>query len=160
MVNRDRIEAHVEIDAPPSAVWAAVSDLRRMREWSPQCRRMIVRGGEVKQGARTINVNRQGWKVWPTRSYVKVFEPERTLALKIAENGTVWTYDLEPLDGGRTRLTESRTAPHGVSGLSNLLTKHVLGGTENFEDELQRGIEQTLDRIRIAVEAESARAGA
>ena len=156
MVNRDIITANVEISAPPAAVWAIVSDLKRMGEWSPQCRRMIVRGGEVKQGARTINVNRQGWKVWPTRSYVKVFDPERTLALKIAENGTIWTYELEPTADG-TRLTESRTAPNGVSGLSNFLSKHVLGGTENFEAELERGIQDTLARIKR--EAEKSTAG-
>ena len=153
MPNRSLIESSVEIDAPPSVVWSIVSDLKRMGEWSPQCRRMIIRGGVVRHGARTININRQGWKVWPTRSYVKVFEPEHELALKIAENGTVWTYRLEALDGDRTRLTESRTAPNGVSSLSNLLTKHVLGGTEAFEDELEQGIQQTLQRIKAEAEA-------
>ncbi len=152
MVNRDIITASIDIAAPPAAVWAVVSDLKRMGEWSPQCRRMIIRGGEIAQGTRTININRQGWKFWPTRSYVKVFEPERELALKVAENGTVWTYRLEALDGGRTRLTESRTAPNGVSNLSNLLTKHVLGGTDAFETELEQGIAHTLQRIKSEVE--------
>lgn len=151
MVNRERIEATIDIDAPPADVWAVVSDLRRMGEWSPQCKKMIIRGGEVAQGTRTININRQGWKVWPTRSYVKVFQPERELALKIAENGTVWTYELEPTATG-TRLTEHRTAPNGVSSLSNTLTKHVLGGTENFETDLEKGMQQTLSRIKTAVE--------
>lgn len=151
MANRDRIEGSIDIDAPPARVWEVVSDLRRMGEWSPQCKKMIIRGGEVKQGTRTINVNRQGWKVWPTRSYVKVFEPERELALKIAENGTVWTYELEPTATG-TRLTEHRTAPNGVSSLSNMLTKNVLGGTENFEAELEEGIAETLRHIKAAAE--------
>lgn len=151
MANRDRIEGSIDIDAPPARVWEVVSDLRRMGEWSPQCKKMIIRGGEVKQGTRTINVNRQGWKVWPTRSYVKVFEPERELALKIAENGTVWTYELEPTATG-TRLTEHRTAPNGVSSLSNMLTKNVLGGTENFEAELEEGIAETLRHIKSAAE--------
>lgn len=155
MANRDVITSSTEIAASPAVVWSIVSDLRRMGEWSPQCRRMIIRGGPVGQGTRTININRQGWKFWPTRSYVKVFEPERRLALKIAENGTVWTYDLEPTPTG-TRLTETRTAPDGVSAVSNFLTKRVLGGTEAFEDELQAGIEQTLGRIKAAAEAEVA----
>ncbi|MFT4298446.1 MAG: SRPBCC family protein [Aeromicrobium sp.] len=152
MTNRDLITASIEIEASPERVWSIVSDLKRMGEWSPQCRKMIVRGGEVKQGTRTININRQGWKVWPTRSYVKVFEPNKTLAIKVAENGTVWTYDLEPTATG-TRLTESRTAPNGVSAISNVLTKYVLGGTEQFEDRLQAGIEQTLARIKAEAEA-------
>lgn len=151
MANRERIEGSIEIDAPPARVWEVVSDLRRMGEWSPQCKKMIIRGGEVKQGTRTINVNRQGWKVWPTRSYVKVFEPERELALKIAENGTVWTYELEPTSTG-TRLTEHRTAPNGVSSLSNFLSRNVLGGTENFEAELEQGIAETLRHIKAAAE--------
>ncbi|GAA2074430.1 SRPBCC family protein [Aeromicrobium halocynthiae] len=151
MANRERIEGSIEIDAPPARVWEVVSDLRRMGEWSPQCKKMIIRGGEVKQGTRTINVNRQGWKVWPTRSYVKVFEPERELALKIAENGTVWTYELEPTSTG-TRLTEHRTAPNGVSSLSNFLSRNVLGGTENFEAELEQGIAETLRHIKVAAE--------
>ncbi len=152
MANRDLITASIDIDATPATVWSVVSDLRRMGEWSPQCRRMFIRGGEVEQGTRTININRQGWKVWPTRSYVKVFEPERALAIKVAENGTVWTYELEPTESG-TRLTESRTAPQGVSGLSNFLTQHVLGGTDEFEAGLQTGIEATLAKIKTAAEA-------
>lgn len=152
MTNRSLIEDSVDIDAPTSAVWAVVSDLKRMGEWSPQCRRMFIRGGEVKRGARTLNLNRQGWKVWPTRSRVTVFEPERELALKVVENGTVWTYRLEELDGGRTRLTESRTTPTGVSAVSNLLTERVLGGTDEFEQNLHRGIAETLQRIKTEVE--------
>ena len=151
MANRERIESSIEIAAPPAQVWGVVSDLKRMGEWSPQCRKMIIRGGEVKQGTRTFNINRQGWKFWPTRSYVKVWEPEKKLALKIAENGTIWTYDLEPTATG-TRLTEARTAPNGVASISNTLTQYVLGGTDNFEKGLQAGIEQTLQRIKAEVE--------
>ncbi|MEH3034431.1 MAG: SRPBCC family protein [Aeromicrobium erythreum] len=149
--NRERIESSIEIDAPPAAVWDVVSDLRRMGEWSPQCKKMIIRGGEVREGTRTFNLNRQGWKWWPTRSYVKVFEPQKRLVLKIAENGTLWSYELEPTATG-TRLTEARLAPNGVSKVSKLLTEAVLGGTERFEDELQRGIEQTLAKIKVAAE--------
>lgn len=151
MANRERIEASVDIAAPPAEVWRVVSDLRRMGEWSPQCKKMFIRGGEVGRGTRTVNLNKQGWKLWPTRSYVKEFEPERRLALKVAENSTVWTYELEPTATG-TRLTEHRTAPDGVSSLSNFLTKNVLGGTQEFEEGLQSGIEQTLRRIKAAAE--------
>ena len=37
-----------------------VSDLRRMGEWSPQCRKMFIRGNPVGVGTRTININRRG----------------------------------------------------------------------------------------------------
>ncbi len=39
------LEASVEIDASPAQAWAVLSDLRRMGEWSPECRRVRVLGG-------------------------------------------------------------------------------------------------------------------
>ncbi len=153
MANREEISASVEIAAPPERVWALVSDPRRMPDWSPQCRKMIVRGkGPVGVGTTTININRRGILFWPTRAKVKEFVPNERFAFKVAENGTIWTYELEPTATG-TRLTESRRAPHGVSDLSNFLTKNVLGGTDNFENELELGIRQTLARIKNVAEA-------
>lgn len=152
VVNREYIGSDIEIAAPPEKVWAIVSDLKRMGEWSPQCRKMIIRGGEVRQGTKTINVNRQGLLVWPTQSKVKEFEVNEKLSFRILENGTLWTFELEPTELG-TRLTESRTAPHGVKSISNLLTKWVLGGTEKFEDSLVDGIDETLTKIKRAAEA-------
>lgn len=152
MVNREQISASIEIQAPPERVWDLVSDPTRMPEWSPQCRKTIVRGkGPVGVGTTTMNINRRGLLFWPTRAKIKEFEPNRRFAFKIAENGTIWSYDLEPTATG-TRLTESRHAPNGVSDLSNFLTRNVLGGTENFEDELELGMKQTLARIKAAAE--------
>ncbi|MEJ7636027.1 SRPBCC family protein [Aeromicrobium sp.] len=151
MPNQPVIQDSIEIDAPPTAVWSVVSDLKRMGEWSPQCVRMQVFGGEVKEGTRTLNVNKQGKLRWPTNAKVVDFVPEQKLAFRIVENRTVWTYELEPTPTG-TRLTESRRAPKGVSGLSNVLTQRVLGGTAEFEASLQQGIRRTLERIKAEAE--------
>lgn len=146
------IQDSVEIDASPATVWALVSDLKRMGEWSPQCVRMKVFGDEVKQGTRTLNLNRQGWKRWPTNAKVVTFEPQRTLAFRILENRTVWTYELEPTATG-TRLTETRHTPKGISKISSLAVDGFLGGVPEFEVALKAGIRQTLDRIKVAAEA-------
>ena len=37
------LEATVEITASPQQVWQVISDLKRMGERSPQCRKMVVR---------------------------------------------------------------------------------------------------------------------
>jgi len=34
-----RHRTSVDVDAPPDAVWALVTDIERMGEWSPICRR-------------------------------------------------------------------------------------------------------------------------
>lgn len=51
------LEAAIDINAAPEAVWAVVSDLKRMPEWSPQCRVMQPLG-KVREGTRTINIKR------------------------------------------------------------------------------------------------------
>jgi uncharacterized protein YndB with AHSA1/START domain len=152
MPNQPLIQHSIEIDAPPSVVWGIVSDLRRMGEWSPQCVRMAVLGREVRVGTRTVNLNRQGWKRWPTTARVVAFEPEQTLAFRIPANRSVWTYELEATPTG-TVLTESRRAPAGISGLSNVLVGVGLGGTETFESSLSDGIVRTLQRVKAAAEA-------
>lgn len=153
MPNRERIERSLEIGAPPAAVWSVVADLRRMGEWSPQCRRMLVLGRRVRVGTRTVNLNSDGWKWWPTTSRVVRFEPERAVSFRVDQNRTVWTFELEPAPTGGTRVTQRRTIPQGVSGMSNLLTERVLGGTDRFEAGLGEGMERTLQRLRSEVEA-------
>jgi uncharacterized protein YndB with AHSA1/START domain len=58
------LEATIDVDAAPAEVWAVVSDLRRMGEWSPECRRMVAWGG-VREGAWVLGVNRRGPMVRP-----------------------------------------------------------------------------------------------
>lgn len=151
-MNREEISASINIDAPPNEVWGVVSDLKRMGEWSPQCRKMIILGREVKKGTRTLNINRAGKLHWPTNAKVTEFEPNKKLAFRIIENRTIWSYELEPTAAG-TKLTESRKAPNGVSAPSNFATERAMGGIENFEAALERGIKKTLARIKSEVEA-------
>lgn len=147
------LEATTEIAAPPATVWELVSDLRNMRRWSPQNRRTWVIGGETKPGARFLNLNRRGLLFWPTQGTVVEVEPEKRIAFRIKENWTVWSYELEPTADGGTRLTNRREAPQGISDLSVGLTKVALGGVDGFTQELQDGLQQTLDRIKADAEA-------
>ena len=144
------LQAHVDINAPASAVWAAISDLRRMPEWSPQCRRMQP-FGSLRQGTRTVNVNRRNRLFWPTTCTVVEVIPNEKLAFKVDLNGTVWSYELEPVGDG-TRLTESRHAENGISAISNLLQNIFLGGSDVFEGELLDGMNASLARIKAAAE--------
>lgn len=146
------LEASTEIDAPPAQVWALVSDLRHMPRWSPQCAKTFLRGGEMKVGAKMINLNRRGLLVWPTQGQVVDLVPEKRVAFRIKENWTVWSFDLEPTATGGTRLTQRREAPKGISDLSVKLTDRVLGGVDDFTVELQRGMAQTLARIKADAE--------
>ncbi len=147
MANRELITATIDVEATPADVWALVSDLKRMGEWSPQCHRMIVRGGDVKLGTKTLNMNHEGALWWPTRSQVIEFEPEKRISFKILENWTIWSYELEAIDGG-TRIVHTRHAPRGTSGLSKFLVKRFMQGPERFESHLERGMNKTLARMK------------
>lgn len=144
------LQAQIDINAPVSKVWALVSDLKKMPQWSPQCRLMKPIGG-MRQGARTINFNRRGFLAWPTTSRITELIPEKKLAFRVNENHTVWSYELEPTEAG-TRLIETRHAENGTTAMSNFLVNSMMGGVPSFEDELIEGMNLSLNRIKAAAE--------
>lgn len=146
------IEAAIEIAAPPAKVWALVSDLSNMPRWSPQVRKVFVRGGTVAKGTRMVNINRRGLLVWPTQSMVTEFEPEEKVAFRVKDNWTVWSFTLTPTADGGTSLVQRREAPQGISDISVKLTKAVLGGVEDFASELEQGMNATLGKIKVDAE--------
>jgi len=145
------LQAEIDIAAPPTKVWALVSDLSQMPRWSPQCR-MMRAFGPLRQGTRTVNFNRRGLMFWPTTSRITEFIPERKLAFRVNENNTVWSYELEPTATG-TRLVESRHAENGVKAVSNALVNSLMGGVPSFEQELLAGMNDSLSRIKAAAES-------
>jgi uncharacterized protein YndB with AHSA1/START domain len=145
------LTAEVTIAAPPAQVWSLVSDLARMNEWSPQVVRTLVVPSPTQLGSRMVNLNQQGRKRWPTTGKVVRFVAGKDIAFRITENKSIWSFQLDEVDGG-TRLTHRRETPHGISLLSKVLTKVALGGQQPFVAELQRGMRQTLERIKDAAE--------
>lgn len=146
------LQAQVDINAPVAKVWSLVSDLRLMPQWSPQCRLMKAVGGPLRQGSKTINLNRRKYVFWPTTSRVTEFIPEKKLAFKVDLNRTIWSYELEETPSG-TRLTESRHAENGTTAVSNMTVNALFGGVPSFEQELVEGMNVTLARIKAAAES-------
>lgn len=150
------LSATIEIAAPPAAVWAQVSDLRNMAQWSPQTAKSFLRGGNGL-GAKFLNVNRKGALVWPTRSTVVRFQEPVAgsggeIAWRVKDNYTVWSLTLTPNADGGTTLTSTREAPDGISDISVKLTNVALGGVPKFTDRLRSDMGVTLARIKASVE--------
>jgi uncharacterized protein YndB with AHSA1/START domain len=145
------LQAQIDINAPVGKVWELVSDLSRMPQWSPQCRLMKSRG-PLRQGAKTLNLNRRNRMWWPTTSRVTEVIPEKKLAFRVNQNNTIWSYELEPTDTG-TRVVETRHAENGVTAFSNMSVNALMGGVPSFERELVDGMNQTLARIKVAAES-------
>jgi hypothetical protein len=105
----------------------------------------------VRQGTRTLNVNRRGRLFWPTTCRITEFIPEKKLAFRVNENNTVWSYELAPTETG-TRLIETRHAENGTTAVSNFLVGKFMGGVPTFEQELTEGMKASLERIKAAAE--------
>lgn len=150
------LEQTIEIDATPAEVWALVSDLPRLAEWSPQVVKTFVRGGDLKLGSNMININRSGWKRWPTQSKVVEYDRDTKVAFRVKENYTIWSFSLADNGQGGTQVTHRRDCPKGISKLSLAMTKIVFGGIEPFRKELLKGMGQTLERLKSETEKSAA----
>lgn len=144
------LQAHIDINAPVAKVWALISDVNRMPQWSPQCRMMRALG-PLQEGTRTINLNRRNFLFWPTTSTVTEVIPEKKFAFRVNTNNTVWSYELEPTENG-TRVVESRRADDGVKAAANFTADKLFGGVAGFERELVDGMNTSLARIKAAAE--------
>lgn len=145
------ITASVDVAAPPEQVWEVVSDVSRMSEWSPECRKIVVVGSPKHGlGTKLVGINRRGLAVWPTTSKVVRFEPGKAVAWRTRESRATWTYELAPEAGG-TRLTGRRDLA-GFSPLTKVAAP-LIGGAAGHDHELADGIRATLERIKSTVES-------
>lgn len=140
------------VAASPDRVWALVSDLPRMGEYSPEAvGGSWVRGGGPAVGSVFRGRNGRGLRRWSTRSRVVRCVPGREFAFEVSAAGMVaaeWAYEVEP-DGAGCRLTESWTDRR--SRLMVAVGKAVTGVTDR-EEFTARSIEQTLQRVKDRAE--------
>ncbi|HET8559809.1 MAG TPA: SRPBCC family protein [Marmoricola sp.] len=145
------LSATIQIHAPADRVWAVVSDLRRMPEFSPELRKVLPLGRRTSGvGARILGINRRGAAVWPTTSRVTRWEPGRAVAWRTRESGATWVYELQPTATGGTSVTSRRVLPAYTVGTS--LMAPLIGGATGHDHELADGMAATLAGIKRAVE--------
>lgn len=146
-----RVEAVVA--AAPAQVWALLTDLRRMSQWSPELVRMLpLKRGGLRVGQWYLGLNRRKLVVWPTRNVVAVLEPGRTLAWDTTSSGARWIWDLAP-EGSGTRVVHRRPVPGKLTLISRVFAPVALGGVEAHADELEAGMRQTLARLGAVAES-------
>ncbi|MCE7082338.1 SRPBCC family protein [Streptomyces sp. ST2-7A] len=151
-------EVSIRIDASPEQVWDLISDVTRMGEWSPECRRCYWRGGKRGVGARFIGVNRRGWVVWVTSNRVEKSERGRSFAFRTTTNGVRWGYRMVP-DGEGTLVTEVWDVSGQNTGQrkrTESFANMLLGSQESHLQELRDGMRQTLQRVKAAAEKSAA----
>lgn len=148
------LRAETLVRASPERVWTLLTDLAAMARWSPELVRMVpLTPGGLRVGQSYLGINRRKAVVWPTRSVVAVLEPGRTLAWDTRSSGARWIWELAP-EGDGTRVVHRRPVPSELTRLSRAFAPLFLGGSDGHADELERGMAETVARLRASAEAD------
>ncbi|MCB8956391.1 MAG: SRPBCC family protein [Nocardioides sp.] len=147
------LRAETEVAAPPERVWALLTDLSNLPDWSPELVRMVpLKRGGLRVGQWYLGINRRKAVVWPTRSVVAVLEPGRVLAWDTRSSGARWIWELSPAGAG-TRVVHRRPVPRALTGVSRVFAPVFLGGNAVHADELEAGMAATVARLKAAAES-------
>jgi uncharacterized protein YndB with AHSA1/START domain len=149
----DKLEITRDIAASPEEVYAAISDVTRMGEWSEECHTCAWHDGVdgPTVGATFDGHNRNGEHEWTTQGKVIEAEPGRAFAFECSMmdfHFSTWGYRIEPTDTG-CRVTEWSEDLRPESALE--FSKQMSG----VDDRAARNAETmstTLERLAAALE--------
>jgi hypothetical protein len=141
------------VERPAVDVFAAISDITRMGEWSPECTaaRWVAPAsgpevGALFEGDNVAAVGPVTLKTWTTTSRVTACEPGAVFEFVAAEY-TTWRYELSERDGSTT-ITESFSfLPY--EGWQRFVYSTLL----RRDRSMVRGMERTLARIKASLES-------
>lgn len=140
------------INRPVGEVFAALTDITRMGEWSPECTggRWVARGTGPAVGAKFEgdNIAKAGpitLKRWTTTSEVTECVPHEVFEF-VVEGYTTWRYELTEADGATTVTESFRYEPQ--SGWQGFL----YGTIARRPAAMAKGTQKTLDRMKAVLE--------
>lgn len=156
MAEKTRVSSSTRIAASADTIYALVSDLTRMGEWSPEATGGRWMGGATgpAKGAKFKGTNDSGKKTWSVVSTVTdATAPTRFEFANVLGPKTfaVWSYEITPVDGGGAcEVTE--TWVDGRGPVTAVLGK-MLTGVDDRIAHTQSMIETTLARLKETAEA-------
>jgi uncharacterized protein YndB with AHSA1/START domain len=149
-----RIEITRDIAASPEAVYAAISDVTRMGEWSEECHACEWRDGADGPvvGATFDGHNRNGEHEWTSQGTVIEADPGRAFAFECSMfdfHFSTWGYRIEPTATG-CRVTEWSEDLRPESALEY---SKQLSGIDDRAARNRQTMSTTLERLAGALEA-------
>lgn len=147
--------ATIVIDRPPLEVWAAVADITRMGEFSPECVSGRWVGGATGpavgarfEGDNVAKLAGRTVKTWTTTSEVTACEFGQVFAF-VAEAMTTWTYRFETVGAAGTSTQVTETFGYEPTGAMGFVYERILQRRKM----MTKGMQRTLERLKTAVEA-------
>ncbi|MFF3015725.1 SRPBCC family protein [Streptomyces sp. NPDC057939] len=162
------LKESVLIAAPMEEVYASISDVRRMPQWSPECVKVLRLPSKDDSRTSFIGFNRNGVRHWFTHCRVTVAEAPREFAFQVSVAGlpiAIWGFQLRDpgrnhrLDAvgttGSTHVTQYwhdlRRGSRGT--VADLLGRAVAGTSPAARVHTNRaGMITTLQRLKQSVE--------
>lgn len=146
----------IEIASSPERVYALVSDITRMGEWSPECVSCSwVTGADGPALGARFKASNRGARgpAWSNTPTVVAADPGREFAFNrngLGIGSYTWRYVMQPTATG-TLLTESYEAERRLGSVMNAITEKWTGSRDRDAD-LRRGMTTTVARIKAAAE--------
>lgn len=149
----ERIEISRDIAASPDAVYAAISDVTRMGEWSAECYACDWHDGVAGPavGATFDGHNRHGDNRWTTQGKVVDADPGRAFTFECSMfdfHYSTWGYRIEPTEEG-CRVTEWSDDLRPESALE---PSKKISGIDDRTERNRQTISGTLERLAAALE--------
>lgn len=143
--------ASTHIAASPEKVYALISDVTRMGDWSPETVKCEWVDGATgpAAGARFKGTNKLGIMRWSTKPTVEVAEPGKEFTFATGnpqKPATRWSYTLTP-SGDGTEVTESWEELSQIPVIGRFMMN------DRRAKQLDEGCAKTLERIKSAAEA-------
>ncbi len=147
------VQVSRDMTATPAAVFAAITDITRMGEWSPECVRAEWNEGfsAPAVGAMYTGHNKNGDKEWSIEAkIVDLVDNERFFFDCIVREFVFakWGYSIEATDDG-CQVTEHW---QDLRPESSLERSAIVSGVADRVAHNRAGMEATLDRLAAAVE--------
>lgn len=140
----------------PEQVYALVSDITRMGEWSPVCKACWWEdGGGPEVGAWFVGRNITPERTWETRSQVVAADAGREFAWEVNGGWVRWGFTMAAADDqAGTRLTQSWVfLPKGIAGFYERFGEAAEVEIAKRSEAAKSGIPATLAAIRQTAEA-------
>ncbi|MEO9180365.1 MAG: SRPBCC family protein [Acidimicrobiales bacterium] len=149
----DILEVLLHIAASPEQIYAAISDVTRMGDWSEECYSCEWHEGfdGPVVGATFDGQNRYGDHQWTTQGKVSEAEPGRAFTFECSMMGfhySTWGYRIEPVKTG-CRVTEWSVDLRPESALE--FSRRV-SGVDNRRIRNRETMSGTLERLAEALE--------
>lgn len=157
---RRKCEAMVTVDASADSVWAVISDVTRVGEWSGECQGCAWENGTqaMTPGARFRGRNRRGGIRWTRVNEVTLVQRPRTLVWRTVArppypDSVEWRLILDD-DGEKTRVSES----FEVLDMPRLMEWLVWFAMPAHRDRTADLVED-LSRLKVVVESGDGKPG-